>query len=85
MPQGGALVVPAARCALVRTEKGILALDLTCTHLGCTVSATAQGFACPCHGSHFTAEGQVLRGPAPCALRHLPVEEREGLVHVLRS
>ena len=29
------------------------AIDLTCTHLGCTVKATEHGFACPCHGSRF--------------------------------
>lgn len=37
-----------------------------CTHLGCAVPydpATGQ-FVCPCHGSAFTTEGDVLNPPA---------------------
>ena len=49
----GALVLPRQRCAVVRERRRVLALDLTCPHLGCTVKATAEGFACPCHGSRF--------------------------------
>jgi cytochrome b6-f complex iron-sulfur subunit len=37
-----------------------------CTHRGCVVawSATDNQWQCPCHGSKFTAEGQVAKGPA---------------------
>lgn len=36
-----------------------------CTHAGCALS-TVKGDAalCPCHGSTFGLDGQVLRGPA---------------------
>ena len=86
VPIEGALVLPQHRLAVVRDGGGeFLALDITCTHLGCTVTATAQGFACPCHGSRFDTYGQVLRGPAPRALRRLALDRRDGLVRVSRG
>jgi cytochrome b6-f complex iron-sulfur subunit len=85
VPVGGALVLPEHRLALVREGDRFLALDLTCTHLGCTVTATAEGFACPCHGSRFSTAGDVLRGPAPRALRRLQLDRRDGLLRVSRA
>jgi len=37
-----------------------------CTHLGCTFpwNPTDQQFQCPCHGSRYTPDGTVVRGPA---------------------
>ena len=59
---------------LVRSNAGFTALSLVCTHLGCTVEARPDGFACPCHGSRYDGQGQVLRGPAGRALRRLRLE-----------
>ena len=59
---------------LLHTDQGFSALSLICTHLGCTVKNDAQGFACPCHGSHFDANGTVLHGPATKHLQTLRVE-----------
>ena len=56
-----------------------------CPHLGCTVNATADGFACPCHGSRFKSDGEVVRGPAPRGMRELAVEERDGVLRVRAS
>ncbi len=38
-----------------------------CTHLGCIANwKTEEGMiACPCHGSRFDREGNVVAGPAP--------------------
>lgn len=85
VPGEGALVLPRQRCAVVRNGEEILALDLTCPHLGCTVNATAQGFACPCHGSRFKSDGQVLEGPASRALKRLEVEPRDGVLSISRE
>ena len=85
VPAGGALVLPEKRCAIVRNGAELIALDLTCTHLGCTVTATPAGFACPCHGSRFSSEGEVLKGPAPRALKRLRIDRVGGTVRVLRS
>ena len=81
VPTNGALVVPESHLAVVQTKGGFLALDLTCTHLGCTVLATPKGFQCPCHGSAFDSEGRVLKGPAKANLRRFQVKtSKEKLV-----
>ena len=59
---------------LLHTENGFSALSLVCTHLGCTVENNTQGFACPCHGSRFDTDGNVLHGPAAKSLQSLRVE-----------
>ncbi len=48
------------------------AVSARCTHAGCCVSPydAQQGFInCSCHGSRFTAEGQVIQGPASAPLK----------------
>ena len=43
-----------------------------CTHLGCLLNKTENGaIVCPCHGSHFSANGKVLKGPADKSLQLL--------------
>lgn len=46
-----------------------------CTHLGCTFpwNAIAQQFQCPCHGSRYSPEGEVIRGPANRPLKLVAV------------
>lgn len=64
------------RTWIVRTARGFYALWARCTHLGCTPNwfDVERRFKCPCHGSNFSVEGDVLAGPAPkplfrCAIR----------------
>jgi Rieske Fe-S protein len=49
------------------------AVSSSCTHQCCTVSNTGTELFCPCHGSIFDYQGNVLRGPAPRALPTIPV------------
>ena len=49
-------------------KRGLHAMSLTCTHLGCAVHFDRRGFHCPCHGSRYRLDGQVVKGPAPRAL-----------------
>jgi Rieske Fe-S protein len=48
-------------------------LSVTCSHLGCSVtfSTDKKQFDCPCHGSIFTIDGNVVHGPAIAPLSHL--------------
>jgi glycine/D-amino acid oxidase-like deaminating enzyme/nitrite reductase/ring-hydroxylating ferredoxin subunit len=52
-------------------------LSARCPHLGCLVawSAADKEWECPCHGSRFTVEGELLQGPATTGL------ERERAEH----
>jgi nitrite reductase/ring-hydroxylating ferredoxin subunit len=62
------------RFFLFRGEQGFHAISSVCTHLGCIVARSEGGdFACPCHGSQFDTEGQVVGGPAPTGLAWLEV------------
>lgn len=58
------------------------AYDATCPHQGCTVNFVSAGigFACPCHGSRFDAQGKLLAGPATRNLTSIPVTVRNGTV-----
>jgi glycine/D-amino acid oxidase-like deaminating enzyme/nitrite reductase/ring-hydroxylating ferredoxin subunit len=72
-PGSGAVVrVEGRRCAVYRDEEGAVhAVSARCTHLGCLVafSQAETAWECPCHGSRFGVDGEVLHGPA---VRPLP-------------
>ena len=58
---------------IVKNGNSYVGFEQTCTHLGCPVAwtAAANEFQCPCHGSRFNRDGQVVGGPAPLPLyRH---------------
>ena len=72
-PVGSAKLVPEHNLVVLSTTRGIAAVSLVCTHLGCIVSKEGEGFSCPCHGSVFDEDGRLLGGPAPRGLRWLEV------------
>lgn len=45
-----------------------------CPHMGCALkwNEEEQSWDCPCHGSRFTAEGELLDGPATGNLKKQP-------------
>jgi cytochrome b6-f complex iron-sulfur subunit len=84
-PKGSVTPVESGRFYLVRLEDGgYLAVYRRCTHLGCAVPydpAVGQ-FVCPCHGSAFTTEGDVLNPPAsrPLDLFQLSINDEGEIV-----
>ncbi|PCR90246.1 FAD-dependent oxidoreductase [Natrinema ejinorense] len=69
LPPGDARVVRRASqpVGLYRDESGTThAVSATCPHMGCLVrwNDAERTWDCPCHGSRFTHDGEVLSGPA---------------------
>ncbi len=66
--------------AVKHTESDVTVYSPVCPHLGCGYNWNAQDqhFECPCHGSVFALDGQVLAGPAPRSLDTLPTKIENG-------
>lgn len=48
-----------------KTGDNIKIYSSTCTHLGCKINQEKDNkLVCPCHGSQFTLNGKVIKGPA---------------------
>jgi glycine/D-amino acid oxidase-like deaminating enzyme/nitrite reductase/ring-hydroxylating ferredoxin subunit len=75
-PGDGAIANHAGRrvAAYRETDGTLHTVSPTCTHLGCEVNfnPAEQSWDCPCHGSRFAVDGEVLEGPAVDRLE--PVE-----------
>ncbi len=67
-PDGSVTFMEDERIFLVRKGNTFRCLSAICTHLGCTVNRSGQGYHCPCHGSVFDEQGTVKGGPAPRGL-----------------
>lgn len=78
---------PAGRFWLVHDDSGVKALHSSCTHLECLFSWDTQKqlFICPCHGSEFSKDGSVLKGPATRDLDKFPIILRKSDDTILRK
>ena len=64
---GGVVEYDGSRVAAHRDADGTLhAVSPVCTHMGCLVgwNGAEATWDCPCHGSRFSADGEVIEGPA---------------------
>ncbi len=62
-----------APAILARDAQGLYAMTITCTHEGCDISPAGTFLDCPCHGSRFDLNGNVIQGPAGSPLTHFAV------------
>jgi cytochrome b6-f complex iron-sulfur subunit len=80
---GSVTPVRDGRFFLVRQGDEFRALYQVCTHLGCLVRHEENdGFSCPCHGSRFAKDGELLRSPASRDMDEFAVEVVDGEVVV---
>jgi cytochrome b6-f complex iron-sulfur subunit len=77
-PLGSRTLVANGQFVLVHAQSGFSAINTSCTHLGCRLTAGMDGFTCPCHGSRFDLNGNVLNGPAVNALDSQSLEPTEN-------
>jgi Rieske Fe-S protein len=74
VPVGGGIVFRKELVAIIRQSNNIAIYSLICPHLGCTINLTEKLFKCPCHGSEFDLNGNIIKGPANKNLNTLSYE-----------
>lgn len=65
--EGKVLQIDGHRAGVYKDPEGNLhVVDTTCTHMGCELNwnSAEKSWDCPCHGSRFDVEGEVIEGPA---------------------
>lgn len=69
----------AAVAAYRGSDDTVVGVSPTCTHLGCTVkwNQAEKSWDCPCHGSRFDVDGQILAGPATKPLRRIAISSEQ--------
>lgn len=67
-----------------RSPTDVTVFSPLCTHLSCryAYNSSQQHFSCPCHGSVFDVQGEVIAGPAPRPLDVLPHKLAGGELYV---
>ena len=60
----------------------LTAVLAACTHQGCQPEPVGDRLECPCHGSQFSFEGDVLAGPAARPLTRYEIAETGGEIVV---
>lgn len=96
-PSAGQVLTPAADIAVGEAKivdgtmisqpsagvfKGFIA---RCTHAGCALGISDGAAVCPCHGSRFAFDGEVIRGPATEPLNPRSVTVSNGEIVVAET
>ncbi|MFC4618472.1 FAD-dependent oxidoreductase [Camelliibacillus cellulosilyticus] len=79
--EGAVVTVHGKRAGAYKDDDGKLFLvDTTCTHMGCELEWNHgdRTWECPCHGSRFSYDGEIVEGPAEKPLKRLEREEEGG-------
>jgi Rieske Fe-S protein len=67
-------------CAFRDQDGRLHAVSSACTHMGCQLhwNNVEESWDCPCHGSRFDADGNVLHAPAVTPLPKLDIEHERA-------
>jgi Rieske Fe-S protein len=83
---GGAVLVESNAGVFLLARTGaseFSAIEAVCTHEGCTITGAAGDiYVCPCHGSRYNRNGQVVNGPAKSSLRQYATSMTDGVVTI---
>ena len=83
---GGFLLINSALTVVIKADGEIRAFTSICTHQGCDVYAfQSSRLMCPCHGSEYNTQGQVVAGPAPSPLKKFSVSQSGDIVTITTS
>ena len=79
------VVAKKAIWAVKQPTGDIVVFSPICPHLGCGFrwDAGDHKFNCPCHGSAYDVNGNVVAGPAPRSLDVLPSKVEQGKLLVI--
>lgn len=76
--EGKIMEIDGDKCAASRDAEGNLSVvSAVCTHLGCIVhwNHAEATWDCPCHGSRFAKNGEVIEGPAIKPLEKIEINK----------
>lgn len=76
--EGAVITIKGKRAGAYKDNSGeLFVVDTTCTHMGCEVNWNSgdKTWDCPCHGSRFSHEGEVMEGPAEEPLKRIDPEK----------
>ena len=66
------------RFAVVRNDGKIYACSARCTHKSSPLKVKDGHFACPSHGSEFSSQGTVTKGPAKSSLVRYAISKNDA-------
>jgi glycine/D-amino acid oxidase-like deaminating enzyme/nitrite reductase/ring-hydroxylating ferredoxin subunit len=72
------------KIAIYKDEQGVHhVISPTCNHLGCSIAwnSAERSWDCPCHGSRYNPDGEMITGPATRDQEKLSVEEMMHAPH----
>ncbi|HYW95702.1 MAG TPA: ubiquinol-cytochrome c reductase iron-sulfur subunit [Bacteroidales bacterium] len=68
---------------VVNQEEKTTVFSAHCTHLGCIIDQTeGDRLVCPCHGSEYDLNGDVVKGPAYKSLKIIPSKITPDGTHI---
>lgn len=70
----------------VKQNTSLKIFSSKCSHLGCKIRNTGgEEFVCPCHGSRYDFNGQVMKGPAQNPLKLLRFKKEKDKIIIYES